>query len=162
MSARFIIIILIATICSTEILACQCTRGLGLNFLNKIDMFDLVVLGTYNSTNSGSDISLTIEKVYKGNIELKKIKLLAGGTDCMHSLTFENGTKLILGLVNSPYSGEPEAYMAYGCLTSVIIIDGDNAVAAEHLNMRKQPKIGIFGSYMNLRKLKRRTKLKTN
>ena len=160
MSARFIILLIIAITCSTELWACQCANGLGRNFLNKIDKFDAIVLGTYNSDNDGFEISLTVEKVYKGNIDQEEIKLLAGGTDCMHSLFFENGTQLILGLVKSPYTGEPDAFMAFGCSTSVIVINGDKAVAAQHLHMRKQPRIGIFGRTMRFGKLERRIKSK--
>ncbi|MEO9475664.1 MAG: hypothetical protein ABJG41_09015 [Cyclobacteriaceae bacterium] len=156
MTARFTIFLFIATFSATELLACQCANGLALNFLNKVDRFDAVVMGTYNSDNGEFGISLTIEKVYKGNIDQEEIKLLAGGTDCMHFMSFENGTQLILGLVNSPYSGEPDAYMAFGCSTSVITIDGDKATVAEHLHMRKQPKIGIFERSMNIKKLEKR------
>ena len=39
-------------------------------------------------------------------------------------------------------------------------INEDKAVAAQHLHMRKQPRIGIFGRTMGFGKLERRIKSK--
>ncbi|MFY0607275.1 MAG: hypothetical protein JXR10_11195 [Cyclobacteriaceae bacterium] len=77
--------------------------------------------------------------------------------DCMHYMNFDDGTQVVLGLVNSPYVGHPNGYMANGCVTSGLIVNEQVAQAPERqLPMFKKPRIGMTKSTMKLKRLERR------
>jgi len=107
------------------------------------------------------DASLIIEEVYKGAIKRDTIELIDGGTDCYQLFAFEPGTKLIIGLQKSPYSGKSKAFVAWGCVTSTLVVTENFKVKANMWSARldiSSPKISWTRSSMNLNKLKRKIK----
>jgi len=139
---------------------CQCANKTGSNFLNQVKNFDTVVFGTFHiAKTEREELYFIVEKTYKGNIKKDTIELLAGGTDCFSWLDYKSGTRLVMGLVNSPYPANSGAYMANGCVTSILSVTSSNQVQTTKEfvmpAIRKQ-RISIFNRKMNLGKLVKR------
>ena len=140
---------------------CECTRGIGKNFLNRIDKFDSVVLGTlYKEDSSIEKAYLIIEKVYKGSIKNDTIKLVVGSL-CDSWLDNKTGERLVLGIKKFIYSDATDAFTIPGCVTSSLIINDRNKVLAlkNGLPTRKL-KIGWLSNKMRLDRLEQRIKNK--
>jgi hypothetical protein len=138
---------------------CQCARGFGHNFLNQVKNFDLVVLGKFHIKEQTGEITLAVEKIYKGEIKSQIIRLIRGGTDCNHWMDFKNGTRIIIGLNNSPYGGQLESFIAFGCITSSLLLTNKNIVKADRDSFFpaiKPQRIGSLKKMMKLRTLERR------
>ena len=158
------IIFVTLLISTTQSFACECTRGLGKNFLNQVKKFDYIAYRTFMREQAESgDAKLIIDEVYKGDIKQDTIILIDGGTDCYHVFAFEPGTKLVIGLQISPYSDKKDTFVARGCVTSTLVVTEDNTVTANMWSARlyiSSPKISWLRSSMNLGKLKRKIKRK--
>ncbi|GHA26344.1 hypothetical protein GCM10007103_04630 [Salinimicrobium marinum] len=149
------ILILILLLSSTKTFACECVNVVDNSFLGKTKSFDFIVKGEIDQVAPES-VTMTVEEVYKGSIKENTIQLLRGGPDCMHSLDFKPGDKLIIGLVNAYYEQYPNAYMVPGCITSVIYVKGQKAYTPElQPHMFKKPKITMFESTIRLEVLER-------
>jgi len=140
---------------------CQCGRSLGTNFLNQVKNFDLVVLGTFKVDTQTDKISLEIEKIYKGHIDKKSIDLIRGGLDCYHLLFFNDGQKIIIGLNKSPFSGQPDGFVAQGCVTSTLYVLNNKVTTQDRtqaLPAIKKQRIGFHSRTMKLEKIERKIK----
>ncbi len=107
------------------------------------------------------DATLIIEEIYKGEIKRDTIELIDGGTDCYHFFAFEPGTKLVIGLESSPYGNKKDAFVAWGCVTSTLVVTENDQVFANMWSARldiSSPKISWIRSSMNLNKLERKIK----
>jgi hypothetical protein len=86
--------LLSALLCTSSVaIGCQCIKSIGSNFLNQVTNFDLIVLGTFHLGTETDQITLEVERIYKGKASTKAIELIRGGVDCNHLLSFEEGQR---------------------------------------------------------------------
>ena len=159
MKPRTIIFALCLTI-SFPAMACECAGGWGKNFLHQVKKFDVVVYGTFlrEPPNRG-DAKLIVKKVYKGVIKSDTINLRDGGLDCNIIFPFESGTQLVIGLKNSSFGSKNTAFMADGCVTSILFPSGKGRVSTSFGSARPDilgPKINWIRSSMKLSKFERK------
>lgn len=153
MNAKHALILLL--LLSSKAFACECVNVVNNSFLGNIESFDFIVVGEIDQV-APEFVTMKVEEVYKGSIKENTIQLLRGGTDCMHSLDFKPGDKLIIGLVEPVYEYYPNGYMAPACITSVIYVVGKKAYAPEvEPPMFKKPKISMFESTIGLETLEK-------
>lgn len=158
-------LVLISTlICYSQIAsACQCVKSIGYNFLNQVKNFDLIVLGIFRVEPHTDQITLEVERIYKGETDTKAIGLIRGGVDCHHPLSFEDGQSILIGLKRSPYPGRPNDFVASGCVTSALMVTNGSATSrgeVQGLPATGRQRIGLFSRRMKLatieKKIRRR------
>jgi hypothetical protein len=157
MNAKHAFILLLL---SSKAFACECVSVFDNSFLGNTKSFDFIVMGEIVWVTP-EFVTMKVEEVYKGSLEENTIQLLRGGPDCMHSLDFKPGDKLIIGLVNPGYESYPNTYMAPACITSVIYVEGQKAYTPEtQPHMFEKPKITMFESVLKLATLEELIKRK--
>jgi|JI9StandDraft_1071089.scaffolds.fasta_scaffold03990_12 hypothetical protein len=158
-----LILLLVLLLHFSFAIGCQCSKSIGATFLNQIKRFDLVALGTFHIDEQTSNLTLEVEKLYKGKADTKIIQLIPGGIDCNHSFFFKEGQKILVGLNKSPYTGQPQGFIAHGCITSILYVTDQHVRIGDKLQSLPawKQRISLFSKTMKLasieRKIKRRS-----
>lgn len=144
---------------SSNAFACECVDVFNNSFLGNTKRFEFIVKGKIGK-NDMDFLTLRIEEIYKGKIKEATIHL-GYAFGCDNLLTFEPGDQIIIGLEKIDSGSYPDFFVAPGCITSAVIIEGQKAFVPEYqLPMFKKPKIELFRRKMNLeafeKKIKRR------
>ena len=117
MRSILIILILILLNCN-KILACECSGRIGTNFMNNLELFDVIARGTIINVDSIDKVLFVVDKTYKGTPLSDTIKLEMYTLCELAPDAFENKSKLILGL-----KSHQSSFSIPGCMSSFLQIE---------------------------------------